>query len=225
MNKAFFFDMDGILFNSMPNHARAWEEVMTAHGLDFKAEDCYINEGRTGQDVIHEAVLALEGREPTEDEIWDIYEEKTRRFYELGPTYPIENVDKVLRYLRKRECQIWVVTGSGQATLFDHLNEAFPVEGKNPIFARERMITAFDVTKGKPDPEPYLKAWQKSGLKKDQCFVIENAPLGVRSGKGAGLTVLAVNTGPLAPQALYDEKADFVFDNMTELLNWLQTNV
>ena len=56
---------------------------------------------------------------------------------------------------------------------------------------------------------------------KEQCFVIENAPLGIRSGKAAGLTVYAVNTGILTKEDL--SQADQVFNNMTELLAFLQT--
>ena len=41
--------MDGVLFDSMPRHAIAWEEVMKIHGLPFTAYDCYVNEGRTGE--------------------------------------------------------------------------------------------------------------------------------------------------------------------------------
>jgi beta-phosphoglucomutase-like phosphatase (HAD superfamily) len=82
------------------------------------------------------------------------------------------------------------------------------------------MITAFDVKHGKPDPEPYLKAWERCGLPKEQCYVIENAPLGIRSGKAAGLTVFAVNTGILTKEDL--AQADQVFDSMTELLAFLQ---
>jgi beta-phosphoglucomutase-like phosphatase (HAD superfamily) len=100
-------------------------------------------------------------------------------------------------------------------TLLDGLNTVFP-----SIFQQDRMITAFDVTHGKPDPEPYLKAWERSGLPKEQCIVIENAPLGIRSGKAAGLTVYAVNTGILTKEDL--AQADKVFDNMTELLAFLQ---
>ena len=84
------------------------------------------------------------------------------------------------------------------------------------------MITAFDVVKGKPDPEPYLKAWERSGLSKEQCVVIENAPLGVRSGKAAGLKVYAVNTGVLSNEDLLLAGADNVFDSMQELLAYLQ---
>ena len=217
MFKAFFFDMDGVLFNSMPKHAAAWARVMQAHGLDFTEEDCFLNEGRTGTDVIHEAILQSENREPTEDELWDIYEEKAQLFRQSGEIEPIERVIDVLRFLKKNKKEIWVVTGSAQATLLDNLNTKI-----GPFFDRARMITAFDVTHGKPNPEPYLKAWDKSKHPKQECCVIENAPLGVRSAKAAGLYTIAVNTGPLADAALWNEGADQVLPNMAELLTWLK---
>lgn len=217
--RAFFFDMDGILFNSMPKHAKAWVEVMQAHGFDFTEEICYLNEGRTGTDVINEYFEEYENREASEDEVWEIYEEKARLFREMGPTEPIEGVIDVLRYLKKNKKQIWVVTGSAQASLLDNLNTKI-----GPYFDRSRMITAYDVTHGKPNPEPYLKAWDRCKEPKMECCVIENAPLGVRAGKAAGLYTIAVNTGPLADAALKNEGADQVFANMAELLEWLKSN-
>lgn len=216
-NCAFFFDMDGVLFNSMPHHAEAWQEVMTAHGLNFTIADCFRNEGRTGQDVIDYCIRRDQGRQATEEEIWAIYHEKTEHFRSKGPVEPIAHVKDVLELLQREGAQIWVVTGSGQSSLLERLNSTF-----GPIFSRERMITAYDVVHGKPDPEPYLKAWERSGLSKEQCFVIENAPLGVRAGKAAGLTVLAINTGPLPDEDLKNEKADYVFHDMSALLDWLQ---
>ena len=217
--RAYFFDMDGVLFNSMPHHAIAWEEVMKEHDLPFTAYDCYLNEGRTGESVIREAMWKARNRDATPDEIKQIYTEKSERFnllaQQAGGTVVIDGVAEVLRYVQSTGSQIWVVTGSGMRSLLDNLNNALP-----PVFLRDRMITAFDVTHGKPDPEPYLKAWERSGLKKEQCFVIENAPLGIRSGKAAGLTVYAVNTGILTREDL--AQADQVFDNMTELLAFLQ---
>ena len=162
--------------------------------------------------------MQLENREATEDEIWDIYEEKGKAFVAQGEVEPIEGVIDVLRYLRKQKKQIWVVTGSAQASLLDNLNTKI-----GPFFDRTRMITAFDVTHGKPDPEPYLMAWDRCKLPKIQCCVIENAPLGVRAGKAAGLYTIAVNTGPLADAALWNEGADQVFANMSQLLDWLKT--
>ena len=217
--RAYFFDMDGVLFNSMPHHAIAWEEVMKEHDLPFTAYDCYLNEGRTGESVIREAMWKARNRDATPDEIKQIYTEKSNRFnllaQQAGGTVVIDGVAEVLRYVQSTGSQIWVVTGSGMRSLLDNLNNALP-----PVFQHDRMITAFDVTHGKPDPEPYLKAWERSGLKKEQCFVIENAPLGIRSGKAAGLTVYAVNTGILTREDL--AQADQVFDSMAELLEFLK---
>ena len=216
--RAFFFDQDGILYNSMPKHARAWAEVMQRHGFNFTEEDCFLNEGRTGQDVIREAIWELEHREATEDEIWEIYDEKSAAFRTMGEVEPIDGVVEVLRYLRKNKKEIWVVTGSAQASLLDNLNTKI-----GPFFDRSRMITAFDVTHGKPDPEPYLMAWDRSHQPKKDCCVIENAPLGVRSAKAAGLYTIAVNTGPLADVALWNEGADQVFPDMHGFLEWLKS--
>ena len=215
--KAYFFDMDGVLFNSMPRHAIAWEEVMKLHGLPFTAYDCYINEGRTGESVIREAFQKALGRDATPEEVTTIYAEKSAYYHQLlqttTPTIP--GIEDVLHFVKEKGAQIWVVTGSGMRTLLDSLNTVFPA-----IFQQDRMITAFDVTHGKPDPEPYLKAWERSRLPKEQCIVIENAPLGIRSGKAAGLTVYAVNTGILKREDL--AQADKVFDSMAELLAFLQ---
>ena len=217
--KAYFFDMDGVLFDSMPRHAIAWEEVMKQHGLPFTAYDCYLNEGRTGESVIREAFQKALGRDATQEEVKTIYAEKSAYYHQLlqttTPTIP--GVADVLQFVKEQGHQIWVVTGSGMRTLLDSLNELFP-----SIFQQDQMITAFDVTQGKPHPEPYLKAWERSGLPKEQCLVIENAPLGVRSGKAAGLTVYAVNTGILKREDLLQAGADMVFDSMHELLQFLQ---
>lgn len=221
MFKAFFFDLDGVLYNSMPSHAQAWEEVMRAEGLHFTARDCYLQEGRTGQSVITEAILRDRGYMPADEEWRRIYEAKTNRFHELaGTPAPVAGVQDVLAHLKGRtpEPQIFIVTGSGQQTLFDSLEHTFP-----GVFRRERMVTAFDYTHGKPDPEPYLMAWERSGLPKEACCVIENAPLGIRAGKGAGLYTIGVNTGPLLPSDLKEAGADRVFDTMHDLLGWLQS--
>lgn len=192
---------------------------MKQHGLPFTAYDCYINEGRTGESVIREAFQKALGRDATQEEVKTIYAEKSAYYHQLlqttTPTIP--GVADVLQFVKEQGHQIWVVTGSGMRTLLDSLNEVFP-----SIFQQDQMITAFDVTQGKPHPEPYLKAWERSGLPKEQCLVIENAPLGVRSGKAAGLTVYAVNTGILKREDLLQAGADMVFDSMHELLQFLQ---
>ena len=217
--KAVFFDQDGVLFDSMPFHAEAWAQTMKAHRLPFTAEDAYINEGRTGAAVIEEMHQQLFGRPASEELIRQIYKEKSDRFLQLTEgrlPNMIPGVMEVLRWLDSHGVQCWVVTGSGQHALFDNLQRV-----SGGILRRERMITAFDVTHGKPDPEPYLKAWERSAFRKEACCVVENAPLGVRAGKAAGLYTIGVNTGPLPDELLRKEGADQVLPDMNTLLKWL----
>jgi sugar-phosphatase len=64
------------------------------------------------------------------------------------------------------------------------------------------MITASDIQRGKPDPEPYLKGAAALGLLPGDCVVVEDAPSGVRSGKAAGCRVLAIRTTTYDPELL-----------------------
>ena len=219
--KAIFFDMDGVLFDSMPYHAKAWEEVMRANGLPFTAYDAYLNEGRTGQSVIQEASNIV-NKPCTDQQIEEIYRQKADAFKRMQPNgaQPMDGIKEVLAFLAEHQKQVWVVTGSGQLSLFAQLSTLHPT-----LFVREQLITAYDVTHGKPHPEPYLKAWERSGLKKKECCVVENAPLGVRAAKNAGLFTIAVNTGILENERLSQEKADVVLPNMHALLQWFQEHM
>ena len=215
--KAVFFDQDGVLYNSMPYHAESWAWAMTKHGLPYTPMECYRNEGRTSTGVIQEHHQQMFGTDATPELIEAIYADKSAHFTEMTGGFPgiIPNVDKVLYFLRAQGIQCWVVTGSGQRNLINALNETF-----DNVFTG--IISSFDVVKGKPDPEPYLKAWERSGFKKEECAVVENAPLGVRAAKAAGLYTFAVNTGPLPDEELAAEGADRIFHSMAELLDWLQ---
>ena len=105
-----------------------------------------------------------------------------------------------------------VVTGSGQLSLLERLEHHYP-----GMFHKELMVTAFDVKYGKPNPEPYLMALKKGGIKADEAVVVENAPLGVEAGHNANIFTIAVNTGPLNGQVLLDAGADLLFPSMQAL--------
>ena len=216
MFSAFFFDMDGVLFNSMPLHAQCWEEAMRHYGFNFPQRDVYLNEGRTGQAVISEFFLKYQHRQPTQHEIDELYRYKTDLFEQLAEPEPISGVANLLNHLHHDGKQIFIVTGSGQLSLFNRLERHFPC-----IFAPERMVTAFDCKIGKPNPEPYLKAVEKAGIEPQQGMVIENAPLGCTSGHRAGLFTVGVNTGILNKQDLIDAGADIAFDNMQQFHQYL----
>ena len=210
--RAVLFDMDGVLYNSMPSHAKAWHRAMAEFGYDLPEEEVYMHEGRTGSSTINLVSQRQYGVDETEERIEEIYKVKSDYFNEYPPAEPMPGALSLLRQLKAQGLKILIVTGSGQHSLLDRLNDHFP-----GIFSRELMVTAFDVKHGKPDPEPYLMGLQKGGLRAEECVVVENAPLGVRAAKAAGIFTIAVNTGPLPDSALTDEGADLLFPSMQAL--------
>ena len=105
---------------------------------------------------------------------------------------------------------ISIVTGSGQHSLLDRLEEAF-----TDLIDRDKIVTAFDVKQGKPSPEPYLAGLRKCHVQPWEAIVVENAPLGVRAAVGARIFTVAVNTGPLPDKMLADEGANLIYSRMT----------
>lgn len=210
--RAVLFDMDGVLYNSMPYHASAWHRAMAQFGYDLPEDEVYMHEGRTGTSTVNLVSMRERGVEEAEERIQEIYKVKSDLFNEFPPAEPMPGALELLRQLKAQGLMILIVTGSGQRSLLDRLNHHYP-----DIFSRELMVTAFDVKHGKPHPEPYLMGMQKGGLRPEECIVVENAPLGVRAAKAAGIFTVAVNTGPLPDSALLDEGADMLFPSMQAL--------
>lgn len=207
--KLVMFDMDGVLFDTMPRHARAWKLAFDEVGHHEPESAYYIHEGRNGKGTI-QTVLG-------EDVDWEpIYRRKSEFFASLPEGGLIPGAKRVVEKVHGTGIPAIVVTGSGQARNFDRI--AAEYEG---LFHTEWMVTGRDVTKGKPDPEPYLTGLRKAGVRPEDAIVVENAPMGVESGHAAGCLVVAVNTGPLPDQCLLDAGADYLFASMDELADHL----
>ncbi len=210
--KAVLFDMDGVLFDSMPNHAYAWSQSMTQFGLKMTTKEAYLHEGRTGSGTINILAQRYWGRDATEEEKHSIYEAKTRVFNTCPEALPMPGALDVLQRVKRQGSLIVLVTGSAQASLLDRLETHFP-----GMFCPELMVTGNDVKMGKPFPEPYLMGLDKAGVRADEAIVIENAPLGIQASHAAGIYTIAVNTGPLDNYILWESGADEIFPDMTEL--------
>lgn len=222
--RAAMFDMDGVLFDSMKNHAKSWYETMQHFGYsDFTEKEAYMHEGRTGAGTINIVKQRMFGTTATEDEVQEMYKYKSDLFNSLPKAVRMPSALEVLQGVKASGVVPMVVTGSGQKTLLDRLNRNFP-----EIFSPELMVTAFDVKYGKPNPEPYLMGMKKFEKHEGKSFtpnnfiVIENAPLGVQAGVAAGVFTIAVNTGPLDDEVLLGEGANILFHSMHELAEWWQ---
>lgn len=212
MVKAVLFDMDGVLFNSMPAHAASWAKVCTEYGLAMTERDVYLNEGRTAESTIEVLTQRTWGRSTNTEEVERIYALKCEEFKRYPDAPVMDGALRVLDAVRGSGREIYIVTGSAQQSLLERIYTHLP-----GYFERQRVICGMDYQKGKPDPEPYLMGLERAGVSADEAIVVENAPLGVRAAKAAGIRTVAVNTGILDDGDLLAEGADWVFPSMDAL--------
>ena len=208
--QAALVDCDGVLYDSMKNHTRAWVKLMQKNGIRCTRDEFYLYEGMTGTEIIKMKFKQGAGKNITYDEALALYGVKTRYFHELGEMPMMTGATAVLTALKEMGLKRIVVTGSQQATILDRIDNDYP-----GLF--DGRITGFDVHRGKPSPEPYMKGAMQAGCKPGQCLVIENAPLGVQSGHAAGCFTIGVTTGPIPEKDLYKAGADIVYPSMQAL--------
>lgn len=213
--KAVLFDMDGVIYDSMYNHSECWHKAMKKCGLEMTREEAYLWEGMRGEEVIQNLARQQWHRELTNEQAHEIYLVKSAIFSSLEPAKKMEGITELFQQIHSDGLNIGVVTGSGQKSLLDRLEEDFC-----GLIRRDLVVTSYDVRQGKPNPEPYLCGLIKNEVKANEAIVVENAPLGVRAAVNAGIFTIAVNTGPLSNEELIKEGADLVFNSMTDLCEY-----
>ena len=213
--KAVLFDMDGVLYDSMPLHAIAWQESMKKFGIHMTTADAYATEGARGIDTIRLFVKQQQGKDISLEEAQRMYDEKTRLFHAMPEAPIFDGVFSIMEKIQRSGMTVNVVTGSGQRPLIERLLHDF-----GQYLDEDHITTAYDVKRGKPYPDPYLTGLRKAGnLQPNEGIVVENAPLGVRAGASAGIFTVAINSGPLPDASLLDEGANVLYDTMTQLVD------
>jgi HAD superfamily hydrolase (TIGR01509 family) len=205
-----FFDLDGTIIDSMPAHVQAWQKVLGDAGI--RLDDLYIelHEGEKAEDTIFR-LAAEHGLKMSKEELLALIERKRQLYRTMAPRGLIPEARKLIDELIRRGVECDVVTGSIRA----NMNGVVP-PGEVALF--RHIIAADDYTRGKPAPDPYLMALERSGCAAQECLVLENAPLGISSAVAAGLRTVAITrTLP----ARYLTGAHRVIDRYDELLNEL----
>jgi mannitol-1-/sugar-/sorbitol-6-phosphatase len=196
---ALLFDLDGVLIDSAPAVARVWRRWALQHG--FKPEEVIARaHGRPSLTTIREYL-------PDAD-----HEAENRRV-ERAEMEDIEGVIALpgaVELLTSFPEDRWTIVTSATRALA----EVRLYAARLPL--PKKMITASDITHGKPDPEPYLKAAAMLGFPGRDCVVVEDVPAGIRAGKGARARVVAVTT-TMEQSVLREAGADWVVRNCGDL--------
>lgn len=209
MLKGLIFDVDGVLMDSMPYHANAWVQAFADVGIRITNMDIYEIEGSNHKGVV-DLIFHKVGLEPSTSDYETFLKKKREYFLRDNRAEPFEGMPECLQKLKKKY-KLAVASGADRTIVNTLMGRFYP-----GIF--EVIVSGEDVTRGKPDPEPYLTAVRKLGLETEECMVVENAPLGIKSAKTAGIYCVAV------PTYLPSEKlvgADMVLADHAELIAYL----
>lgn len=196
---ALLFDMDGVLIDSTPAVARVWHRWAVEHG--FNPEEVVAKaHGRPSLTTVREYL-------PHSDHEAENREVERREIEDLAGVIPLPGSLDLLASLPPDRWTI--VTSCTRALAEVRIRAAgLPVPKK--------LITANDITHGKPHPEPYLKGAAILGFPASDCIVLEDAPAGIRSGKAAGARVIGFTTTVEASVAR-EAGADWIVRNCSDI--------
>jgi HAD superfamily hydrolase (TIGR01509 family) len=186
--------MDGVLTVNGHFHLQAWQRFARERlALDIAEDDPRIVGGRN-----EEILTAITGRAPDAETLFACDTEKEGHYRELarGNLRPAPGLLPYLDWLTERSLPFALVTSA------DTLNMTFVLEELGLAERFDIRVTAEDVRRGKPDPEPYLLAAARVGVDPKRCLVHEDAPSGIRSALAAGCSVVALTTTLAAPNLL-----------------------
>jgi len=178
------WDWDGVLVDSRRNFYGAYERVLREQGITTSPREIFLREGEPTP-VLLRAIFDSHQVSVDEDTIRELVIRRREYDFALGERKLFSAVPRLLRKLREASCRTGLVTGSSKKSLYKVLKpeqaEWFDI-----------IVTADDVTHGKPHPEPFLRAIEGLKAEPKTCVVIENAPFGIQAARAAGCAVIAI---------------------------------
>lgn len=205
-NIGIIFDMDGVLVNNNQYHYEAWKRICAMHGKTI--DDDIYREKMNGRTLKALVAFIFEEEMPPEETL-AIGQQKEALYRELYQPYlcPAEGLFPLLSAAQDEGIPLIVGTSAPKE------NVKFIMDGLGIGHYFNAILDDRSVTKGKPDPEIYLKCAEAAGIPNNQCVVIEDAVSGLKSGKAAGSKTIALTTS-------HDRRelsADLIIDSFKEL--------
>ena len=198
--------MDGTIVNSLPFHKLAWQETFAKRNKGYTEEDFKFSNGRINEEIIPHFL----GNALSPEEVKIISREKEATFRRLvkDSIQALPGVVELIESIGKAGFQLAIVSSTPK----ENIELITTTLGITKYFSL--FINGDDVKEGKPSPQCFLLAANKMGVEPKNCVVIEDAVVGVRAAKRAGMYCIAVaNTTPKEDIA----EADFVIDSLEEI--------
>ena len=180
--KAYLFDCDGTIADSMPLHYVAWSTILAEYGCDFDERLFYAWGGMP----VLEIIATLNQKHGLSMPVEEVAHRKEALYKEILPQ--LKAVPEVLEHIEISHGQIpfAVVSGSTRDSVTAslkalHLLDKFDV-----------LVCAGDYQRSKPDPEPFLVAAQRLGVPPKDCLVFEDTEMGIEAATAAGMASVKI---------------------------------
>ncbi|MEU9152028.1 HAD family hydrolase [Streptomyces sp. NPDC048417] len=195
--QALLFDNDGTLVSSLDSVERCWTRWAAEYGVTEEFARVELH-GRTAADIVADLLPA------------HLVPEAVARVEQLEvedvPDGGVRLLPGTTALLDSLPADRWAVVTSATRRLAEARLDAVGIRPKT-------LIAADDITRGKPDPAPYLLAARRLGVDPARCVVFEDAPAGLQAGRAAGMTTVALATTHQA----HELDADLVVQDLSAL--------
>lgn len=210
MNVGVIWDMDGTLVDTAVLHLKAWKRLGDELGRPFTDQDFADTFGKRNPEIIR----PIFGDHLTDGEVTELGERK-ENYYREDARHGIELLPGA-RALLEGFNEFGVPQAIGSSAPRRNLELILELTGTFSLF--DAIVSAEDVTHGKPHPEVFVRAADKLGIEPTNCVVFEDAVAGVQAAKAGGMVCVAVRfVGHHSAEALDKAGADRVVECLTEV--------
>jgi beta-phosphoglucomutase family hydrolase len=180
--KAYLFDCDGTIADSMPLHYIAWKKALAEWNCDFSEDLFYAWGGMS----VAEIIAALNRDRGLNMPVEKVARRKEELYFENLPQ--LKAVPEVMEHIEAsyRLIPFAVVSGSTRDSVTRSL------EALRILDRFDTLVCAGDYRNSKPDPEPFLLAAQRLGIAPEDCLVFEDADMGIQAATAAGMASVKV---------------------------------
>lgn len=209
MIQGFIFDMDGTMVDNMMVHHRAWQRKLAENGLDLTLDEVKASIHGINEEIIER----LFGERFSAEERRRIASEKEAAYREifLPELKLIAGLDTFLRTAHA----LGIPMGIGTAAPRENVDFVLDNLGLRPMF--RAVFDAKMVSKGKPDPEVFLKVAEQLAVKPENCLVFEDSPTGAEASRRAGMAAVIVTTTHAPEEFARFEHVLRIISNFSEL--------
>lgn len=214
MIKAIIFDMDGLMIDSERVTFECYQEILKGMNLTMDEEFYKTLLGKPLKGIYQRFYDVYGNDFPIEDVIKDVHALMAQRFETEG--VPVKTgLKSLLEYLKTNNYKTIVATSSNRDRV-------------DTILAQAQITDYFDdsicgdeVTKGKPNPEVFLKSCQKLGVSVDEAIVLEDSEAGIQASYDAGIKVICIPDMKY-PEKQYEEKTFKIFKDLNDVTDYLK---